>query len=134
MEVPQIWTRVPYGAEPLREEVLPQRNAPGRCCREGNEFGKPGPGGPKGAGAGCAWRNKMLLLTLKGDWALGRDPIMSVTLMLCLRSLLQAYRCSVFYVCGKGGVEELQQVCSRGTSAEMSGDKEVKCKITNTCL
>ncbi len=35
-----------YGAEPLREEVLPQRNAPGRCCREGNEFGKPGPGGP----------------------------------------------------------------------------------------
>ncbi len=38
---------VPYGAEPLREEVLPQRNAPGRCCREGNEFGKPGlPAGP----------------------------------------------------------------------------------------
>ncbi len=35
-------------AEPLREEVLPQRNAPGRCCREGNEFGKPGPGGQMG--------------------------------------------------------------------------------------
>ncbi len=52
-------------------------------------------------GAGCAWRNKMLLLTLKGDWALGRDPIMSVTLMLCLRSLLQAYQCSgaVFSMC-----------------------------------
>ncbi len=32
-------------AERLREEVLPQRNAPGRCCREGNEFGKPSPGG-----------------------------------------------------------------------------------------
>ncbi len=29
MEVLQIWTRVPYGAEPLKEEVLPQRNAPG---------------------------------------------------------------------------------------------------------
>ncbi len=37
---------MPYGAEPLREEVLPQRNVPGRCCREGNQFGKPGPGGP----------------------------------------------------------------------------------------
>ncbi len=48
MEVPQIWTRVPYGAKPLREEFLPQRNAPGRCCREGNEFGKPGLGGPMG--------------------------------------------------------------------------------------
>ncbi len=33
-------------AERLREEVLPQRNVPGRCCREGNEFGKPSPGGP----------------------------------------------------------------------------------------
>ncbi len=41
--------RVPYGAEPLREEVLSQRNVPGRCCREENEFGKPGPGGPSGA-------------------------------------------------------------------------------------
>ncbi len=49
MEVPQIWTRVPYGAKPLREEVLSQRNVPGRCCREENEFGKPGPGGPSGA-------------------------------------------------------------------------------------
>ncbi len=39
---------MPYGAEPLRKEVLPQRNAPGRYCREGNEFGKPGPGGPMG--------------------------------------------------------------------------------------
>ncbi len=47
MEVPEIWTRVPYGAEPLREEVLSQRNLPGRCCREENEFGKPVPGGPK---------------------------------------------------------------------------------------
>ncbi len=37
---------MPYGAEALREEVLPQRNAPGRGCREGNEFGKPVPGGP----------------------------------------------------------------------------------------
>ncbi len=46
MKVPQIWTWVPYGAEPLRKEVLPQRNAPGRGCREENEFGKPGPGGP----------------------------------------------------------------------------------------
>ncbi len=35
-------------AEPLREKVLLQRNAPGRCCREGNKFGKPGPGGPVG--------------------------------------------------------------------------------------
>ncbi len=47
MEVTQIWTRVPYGAEPLREEVLSQRNAQGRCCREENEFEKPGPGEPK---------------------------------------------------------------------------------------
>ncbi len=46
MEVPQVWTWVPNGAEPLRKEVLPQRNAPGRGCREENEFGKPGPGGP----------------------------------------------------------------------------------------
>ncbi len=46
IEVPQIWIWVPYGAVPLREEVLPQRNAPGKGCREGNEFGKPGPGGP----------------------------------------------------------------------------------------
>ncbi len=29
MEVPQIWTQVPYGAKPQREEVRPQRNAPG---------------------------------------------------------------------------------------------------------
>ncbi len=47
MEVPQVWTRVPNGAEPLRKEVLPQRNGPGRGCREENEFGKPGPGGPE---------------------------------------------------------------------------------------
>ncbi len=25
---------------------LPQKNGPGRGCREENEFGKPGPGGP----------------------------------------------------------------------------------------
>ncbi len=46
MKVPQIRTRVPNGAKPLRKEVLPQKNAPGRVCREENEFGKPGPGGP----------------------------------------------------------------------------------------
>ncbi len=46
---------MPYGAEPLREEFLPQRNAPGRCCREGNEFRKPGPGGPM-------WRDQQDLL------------------------------------------------------------------------
>ncbi len=46
MKVPQIWTRVPYGAEPLRKEVLPQRNVPGRGCCEENEFGTPGLGGP----------------------------------------------------------------------------------------
>ncbi len=33
MEVPQVWTQVPNGAEPLRKEVLPQRNAPGPCDR-----------------------------------------------------------------------------------------------------
>ncbi len=47
MEVPQVWTRVPNGAEPLRKEVLPQKNGPGRGCRGENEFGKPGPGGPE---------------------------------------------------------------------------------------
>ncbi len=42
MEVSQVWMRVPYDAEPLRKEVLPQRNGPGRgCCKE-VEFGKPG--------------------------------------------------------------------------------------------
>ncbi len=34
MKVPQIWTRVPYGAEPLWKEVLPQWNAPGREGKE----------------------------------------------------------------------------------------------------
>ncbi len=36
MEVPQIWMRVPYGAKPLREEVLSQRNVSGSCCRKEN--------------------------------------------------------------------------------------------------
>ncbi len=49
MEVPQVWTRVPNGAEPLRKEVLPQRNAPGRGCREENEFGKQVQVGQNGA-------------------------------------------------------------------------------------
>ncbi len=49
MKVPQIWTRVPYGGEPLRKEVLPQRNGPGRGCREENEFGKPGRVAAEGA-------------------------------------------------------------------------------------
>ncbi len=40
MEVPEIWTQVPYGAEPLRKEVLPQRDAPGRGFREEHEFRK----------------------------------------------------------------------------------------------
>ncbi len=40
MEVPQVWTRVPNGG-PSSEEW------PGRGCREENEFGKPGPGGPE---------------------------------------------------------------------------------------
>ncbi len=62
MEVPQIWTRVPCGDEPLREEVLPQRNAPGRCCREGNEFGKPGPDGPM-------WCNRQDLLLILSELA-----------------------------------------------------------------
>ncbi len=35
------WCRAP------EKEVLPQRNGPGRGCREENEFGKPGPGGPE---------------------------------------------------------------------------------------
>ncbi len=45
MEVPEIWTRVPHGAEPLRKKVLPQRDVPGRGCCEELEFRKPGPGG-----------------------------------------------------------------------------------------
>ncbi len=39
-------TILQYGAEPLRKEVLLQRNVPGMSCREEVEFGKPGPGGP----------------------------------------------------------------------------------------
>ena len=46
MEVPEIWTRVPNGAKPLREKVSPQGDAPGRGCHEEHEFRKPGPGGP----------------------------------------------------------------------------------------
>ncbi len=40
-------------------------------------------------GVGCVWRNMhtncqwLVLLTLEGDWAIGRYPIMSVTLTLC---------------------------------------------------
>ncbi len=39
--------------------------------------------------ANCHW---LVLLTLYGDWVLGRDPITSVTLMLPLRSLLRGMR------------------------------------------
>ncbi len=48
--------------------------------------------------AGCAWRitnancHWLVLLTLKGDWALERDPTTSVTLTLRLCSLLQGMR------------------------------------------
>ncbi len=46
MEFPEIWTGVPYCAEPLRKKVLSLGNAPGRGCREEHEFRQSGPGGP----------------------------------------------------------------------------------------
>ncbi len=46
MDVPEIWRWVPYGVVPLRKEVLPQRDMPGRGCCEEHEFRKPGPDGP----------------------------------------------------------------------------------------
>ncbi len=38
---------MPNGAEPLRETVLSQGDAPGRGCREEHEFWKPSSGGPE---------------------------------------------------------------------------------------
>lgn len=62
MEVPEIWTQVPNGAEPLREKALSQGDAPGRGCREEHEFRKPGPGGPER-------RNQQDLLLILPDLA-----------------------------------------------------------------
>ncbi len=48
MEVPQVWRWCQMVPSPWERIVLPQRNGPGRGCREENEFGrKPGPGGPE---------------------------------------------------------------------------------------
>lgn len=46
MEVLKVWAWVPNCAPSQRKEVLPQRNLPGRGCRQEHELRKSSMGGP----------------------------------------------------------------------------------------